>query len=242
MTLRAGRPDAVVRAATPRKRSSSPSCNCSKATTDVESWEPNAGGRRRRSVLLRRWCAVVLVLSCAACGSNSSSVLGTSDVAAGEDAAVVAAAAVARMGPYNGFGSGGYRFELINVVRYYGTPDRNGFLHTTSASAVIDADVRAAVEQALAPSQVVWVDDGSGPCPEWATPYVGTLMVSAGVALPGIQKIRGSAAQMQSSNNLKQIGLAMHNYHDVTGTFPPAAICDKKGKKLLSLSRLIICT
>lgn len=73
----------------------------------------------------------------------------------------MAAAAVARMGPYNGFGSGGYRFELINVVRYYGTPDRNGFLHTTSASAVIDADVRAAVEQALAPSRVVWVDDAS---------------------------------------------------------------------------------
>ena len=70
--------------------------------------------------------------------------------------------------------------------------------------------------------------------PEWATPYVGTLMVSAGVALPGIQKLRGSAAQMQSSNNLKQIALGMHNYHDTNGTFPPAAICDKKGKKLLS--------
>jgi len=70
--------------------------------------------------------------------------------------------------------------------------------------------------------------------PEWATPYVGTLMVSAGVALPGIQKLRSSAAQMQSANNLKQIGLAMHGYHDTHGTFPPAAIRDKKGKKLLS--------
>ena len=70
--------------------------------------------------------------------------------------------------------------------------------------------------------------------PEWATQYIGTLMVSAGVALPGIQKLRNSAAIMQSQNNLKQIGLAMHNYYDVHGTFPPAAICDKKGKKLLS--------
>ncbi len=70
--------------------------------------------------------------------------------------------------------------------------------------------------------------------PEWATQYIGTLMVSAGVALPGLQKIRNSAAIQQSQNNLKQIGLAMHNYHDTHGMFPPAAICDKKGKKLLS--------
>ena len=70
--------------------------------------------------------------------------------------------------------------------------------------------------------------------PEWATQYIGTLMVSAGVALPGIQKLRNSAATMQSQNNLKQIGIAMHSYLDTYGTFPPAAICDKKGKKLLS--------
>ena len=70
--------------------------------------------------------------------------------------------------------------------------------------------------------------------PEWATQYIGTLMVSAGVALPGLQKVRNSAAIMQSQNNLKQIGLAMHGYLDTHGTFPPAAICDKKGKKLLS--------
>ena len=35
-------------------------------------------------------------------------------------------------------------------------------------------------------------------------------------------------------NNLKQIGIALHSYADVYGHFPPAAICDKKGKKLLS--------
>jgi hypothetical protein len=37
-----------------------------------------------------------------------------------------------------------------------------------------------------------------------------------------------------TQNNLKQIALAMHVYHDEHQAFPPAAICDKKGKPLLS--------
>jgi hypothetical protein len=49
-----------------------------------------------------------------------------------------------------------------------------------------------------------------------------------------VQKIRNAAARTQSMNNLKQIGIAMHNYHDANGFFPPAAITDKKGKKLHS--------
>lgn len=47
-------------------------------------------------------------------------------------------------------------------------------------------------------------------------------------------------ARAQSTNNLKQIALAMHNYHSVYNHFPPAATYDKDGKALLSWRVLIL--
>jgi hypothetical protein len=45
---------------------------------------------------------------------------------------------------------------------------------------------------------------------------------------------RSSASQQYTMNNLKQLSLAMHIYESTHGHFPPAAICDKNGKPLLS--------
>ena len=69
------------------------------------------------------------------------------------------------------------------------------------------------------------------------------LAVSAvlgGIMVPAIQKVRDAADRMTSQNNLKQIGLALHTYHDAMGAFPPAVVRDKNGKALYSWRVLIL--
>lgn len=64
-------------------------------------------------------------------------------------------------------------------------------------------------------------------------PNITTNGVLVGLLLPAVQAARASATRMASVNNLRQVGLAMHNHHAVYGELP-GNIVDKNGKALLS--------
>jgi hypothetical protein len=69
---------------------------------------------------------------------------------------------------------------------------------------------------------------------------IGAMLLLFALMLPAVRNPREAAARTVCKNNLKQIGLALHAYHDAYGSLPPAYTGDAEGNRLHSWRTLLL--
>lgn len=69
---------------------------------------------------------------------------------------------------------------------------------------------------------------------------VAILALVIALFLPSVRRAREAARRTQCRNNLKQLGMALHNYHDKYGVFPPVCTVDERGQPMHSWRTLLL--